>query len=121
MRENPKHPERRNLRQGPARLMVVSFLGLLPAGPALAAEVKFDVPDAKDVQSEKAVYACGKKTVKAQYINAGSTSLALLNLGNEFVVASNVLSGSGARYAGGQYIWWTKGDHADLYDLMKGE
>ena len=35
-------------------------------------------------------------------------------------MASNVLSASGARYAGGQYIWWSKGDTADLYDLTEG-
>ncbi|URK88916.1 MliC family protein [Rhizobium sp. RCAM05350] len=44
-----------------------------------------------------------------------------LTIGNEFVIASNVLSGSGAKYAGGQYVWWTKGDEANLIDAMKGE
>ena len=33
----------------------------------------------------------------------------------------NVLSASGARYAGRQYTWWTKGNSADFYDLTKGE
>ena len=37
---------------------------------------------------------------------------------DQTVVAANVISGSGAKYAGGIYIWWTKGETADLYNLM---
>jgi membrane-bound inhibitor of C-type lysozyme len=108
--------------RGIARGLAVCGLGVLSIQPAvLAAEITFEVPDASEVQRQKAVYSCGEKQVAAEYINAGSTSLALLKFDNEFVVACNVLSGSGARYAGRQYVWWTKGDHADLYDLMKGE
>ena len=102
--------------------LAVSCLGVIIApAAALGAEIKFEVPDAREVHTVKAAYACGEKRVTAEYINAGSTSLVLLNFDGLFVVASNVLSGSGARYAGRQYIWWTKGDHADLYDMTKGE
>jgi membrane-bound inhibitor of C-type lysozyme len=105
-----------------ARRLAVISIGVISAqAAALAAKITFEVPNVGEVQTTKAVYSCGNKQVSATYINAGSTSLVLLKLGNEFVVASNVLSGSGARYAGRQYVWWTKGDHADLYDLMKGE
>ena len=103
------------------RLAVISIGVIRVQAAALAANITFEVPNAGEVQTTKAAYSCGNKQVSATYINAGSTSLVLLKLGNEFVVASNVLSGSGARYAGRQYVWWTKGDHADLYDLMKGE
>jgi membrane-bound inhibitor of C-type lysozyme len=105
-----------------ARGLTVCCLAVFSVHPAaLAAKITFEVPNVGEVQTTKAIYSCGNKQVSATYINAGSTSLVLLKLGNEFVVASNVLSGSGARYAGRQYVWWTKGDHADLYDLMKGE
>lgn len=34
------------------------------------------------------------------------------------IVASSVICGSGAKYQGGAYVWWSKGEEADLYDLM---
>jgi membrane-bound inhibitor of C-type lysozyme len=45
----------------------------------------------------------------------------VLTIGDETIIAVTVLSGSGAKYAGQHYVWWTKGAHADLYDLTKGE
>ena len=41
-----------------------------------------------------------------------------LGLKDGVIVAANVISGSGARYQGGVHVWWSKGDEADLYDLM---
>jgi heat shock protein HslJ len=74
------------------------------------------------VARETVSYLCdGDLRLAAEYINAGSTSLAVLSIGEETVVAANVLAASGAKYAGGQYEWWTKGDEATLYDLTKGE
>src|SRR3954454_10309206 len=84
-----------------ARGLTVCCLGVFSVQPvALAAKITFEVPNVGEVQTTKAIYSCGNKQVSATYINAGTTSLVLLKLGNEFVVASNVLSGSGARYAG---------------------
>lgn len=54
-------------------------------------------------------------------MNAGPVALALLTMGEEFVVAANVLAGSGARYAGGPYLWWTRGEEASLASLFDGE
>ena len=36
------------------------------------------------------------------------------------LVFANVISASGAKYAAGQYIWWTKGEEATLYKDWKG-
>lgn len=41
-----------------------------------------------------------------EYINGGGNSLAILPLSGKSVIFANVLSGSGARYAAQQYIWW---------------
>jgi membrane-bound inhibitor of C-type lysozyme len=41
-----------------------------------------------------------------EYINGGGNSLAVLPLSGKSVIFANVLSGSGARYAAQQYIWW---------------
>ncbi|MQV99547.1 META domain-containing protein [Sinorhizobium medicae] len=85
------------------------------------AELKLRIPGADAVERQIVRYQCAGKTVQAEYINAGPVSLATLAIEGTFIVASNVISGSGARYAGGQYVWWTKGDEARLFDTMEGE
>ena len=45
----------------------------------------------------------------------------IVKLGDDTVLMVNVLSASGARYAGQQYVWWTKGNSADFYDRTEGE
>lgn len=104
-------------------LGLAAALALAPATAVLAADtsatISFEVPGADEATSTKATYTCGDQTVAVEYINAGSVSLALLTLKDDFVVAANVLSGSGAQYAGAQYIWWSKGmSDATLTDLM---
>lgn len=89
--------------------------------PSSGASITIEVPGAKEISSQRVAYRCGDETVQAEYFNAGPVSLVSLSLRGEFVVASNVLSGSGARYAGNRFIWWSKGKTADLYDLTKGE
>jgi membrane-bound inhibitor of C-type lysozyme len=87
---------------------------------AEAATITIDLPSAADVQTITAHYQCGTMAVTVDYINAGNVSLAVLHLPDEIVVAANVLSGSGARYAGGKYIWWSTGNDATLADLTAG-
>ena len=87
------------------------------------ASISFPVPGAEEITTQTLSYRCDETDTRLDvtYINAGSVSLALLSIKDQFVVAANVLSGSGAKYAGAQYIWWTKGETANLYDLMGGE
>lgn len=33
-------------------------------------------------------------------------------------MASNVVSASGAKYVGGEYVWWTKGNEASFYHTL---
>lgn len=99
---------------------VVMVLAALIAQTAQAANVTLDLPG-EPVSRETVNYDCGGQKISATYINAGANSLAVLKIGDRVVVTANVLSGSGARYAGQELIWWTKGDEATLYDLTKGE
>ncbi|MEI2299290.1 META domain-containing protein [Ensifer sp. MJa1] len=91
------------------------------AASAADAEVTILVPGAGTVDRQSVRYDCGGKAVEAEYINAGPVSLVTFTIDGTFVVASNVISGSGAKFAGGQYIWWTKGDTATLFDATKSE
>jgi len=90
----------------------------LVASGALAGEINIPLPDDVDVTENSVLYKCGDQNVSATYYNAGENSLVQLEMEDTSVIAANVLSGSGAKYAGGVYIWWTKGDTADLYNLM---
>lgn len=90
-----------------ARLETTVDLTLsVPAGPIERSAVRYD---------------CAGLAVDADYVNAGAISLVTLTMGEEVVVAANVIAASGAKYMGGQYTWWTKGDGATLYDATKGE
>ncbi|WP_109577680.1 MliC family protein [Aminobacter sp. AP02] len=103
------------------RLFLTAILLASAAGSALASTITLELPGNAAVDRQAVSYKCGDRDIKAEYINAGSNSLAVLTMGDETVVAVTVLSGSGAKYAGQQYVWWTKGDNADLYDLTEGE
>lgn len=70
------------------------------------------VRDMRDVR-----YACESgKTLSVKYMTVGETPLAAMTLSGKTLVFANVISGSGARYASGQYVWWTKGPTGFLSD-----
>lgn len=98
-------------------------LTLFLASQVSAAELAIPIPDQDHLTPEtlNVVYDCSGQKLEVDYINAGPVSLAVFVRNGELVVASNVLSGSGARYAGGKYIWWTKGADGSLYDLTQGK
>lgn len=94
--------------------------------PALAAtgsaQITIPVQDAETVEQRTVRYACGERRISADYINAGSVALALLHAeSGETTVLANVTAASGAKYMGGAYTFWTKGEAATLYDLRNGE
>lgn len=103
------------------RLSFTAIIFAFATSAAMASTVTLELPGDAKVERSTVGYKCGDQAVKAEYVNAGDNSLAVLTLGDQTVVAVTVLSGSGAKYAGQNYVWWTKGDNADLYDLTKGE
>jgi len=102
------------------RLWLAGVMGLAATGFTAASQITIPLPEGTEVSTVEAAYECAGKRLPVTYINAGSVSLAVLTIDGETVVAANVISASGARYAGSRYVWWTKGDDADLYDLMQG-
>jgi membrane-bound inhibitor of C-type lysozyme len=97
--------------------LLAATAGLACATAAAASEIAIPLPEGARVASKDAVYDCEGEELRVTYINATTISLAVLDINGVTIVASNVISASGAKYAGAQYIWWTKGDSADLYDL----
>ncbi|MCZ7496218.1 MliC family protein [Agrobacterium rhizogenes] len=88
------------------------------ATDAMAEELVIPLPNDTTVEKVETVYQCAADKVEAVYFNAGEISLVRLGLKDGVTVAANVISGSGAKYQGGIYVWWSKGEEADLYDLM---
>lgn len=63
-------------------------------------------------------YDCGDgDPLQVQYINAAPNYLAIVPVAGQNLVFVTVLSGSGARYAAGEYEWWTSGMDATLSNL----
>lgn len=68
--------------------------------------------DMRDVR-----YTCESgKTLSVKYMTVGETPLAAMTLNGKTLVFANVMAASGARYASGQYVWWTKGPTGFLTD-----
>ncbi|HZY63882.1 MAG TPA: MliC family protein [Edaphobacter sp.] len=91
---------------------------LLCAGTLVLAEnLTLPLPGIK-VQRIQATFSCGAEGVAlglpshdftVEYLNAGDNHLALVPIHGKRMIFVNVISGSGARYAAGQYIWWDAG------------
>lgn len=108
------------------RLLTAASLCLaaLTVAPASAAEVSLSIVLDGTGNAQRSVmrYECEdgiERTVT--YVNAAPNFLALLPVEEQTLVMASTLSASGVRYASGQYVWWTSGVEADLYDLTQGE
>ncbi|WP_454736332.1 MliC family protein [Cupriavidus necator] len=67
-------------------------------------------------------YQCdGGKTLSVRYFNSQDNQAAVFRIGGKPVLAVSTVSASGARYVGGRYEWWTKGEEGTLRDLMQAE
>jgi membrane-bound inhibitor of C-type lysozyme len=86
--------------------------------PALAEDLSVRLPGVP-VTRIHASFECGTDGVAlglpsgpftVEYLNAGENHLAVLPVHGQALVFANVISGSGARYAAGRYIWWDAGD-----------
>lgn len=97
----------------------------LLAFPAFAVETSMQLVLTLEGNAQRDVetYQCEgiDEPMTVEYINAHPIFLAIVPVEGESLIFVNVMSGSGARYASGQYIWWTKGVEAQLYDEMADE
>jgi membrane-bound inhibitor of C-type lysozyme len=93
----------------------VLLLGIAAACPAEDLTVPLPGVEITRIQ---ATFDCGAEGVAlglppgpftVEYLNAGDNHLAVLPLNGKKLVFANVISGSGARYAAGKYIWWDAG------------
>lgn len=99
----------------------VLALALVATGGVATADVSLSIPvridAAGSLRSETYVCEDGEP-FSVQYINSGANALALVPLEGEVRIFVNVVSASGAKYASGPHLWWTKGDLATLENAM---
>ncbi|MFT4114024.1 MliC family protein [Silvibacterium sp.] len=76
------------------------------------------------VTHETRRYACDSAGAKmglpagvftVEYLNGAGNSLAVVPVGGRSLIFANVISGSGARYAAGTFIWWEAGDRGSSF------
>jgi membrane-bound inhibitor of C-type lysozyme len=99
-------------------------LAMAMAGPALAVDTSMQIVLELKGNAERNVltYTCeGAEPFDVEYVNAQPIFLAFVPVAGEKLIFVNVLSASGAKYASGQYEWWTKGSEATLTDLTAAE
>lgn len=105
---------------------VTSFLlaSLTFTPSATAAQSSLQLVINIDGNSERRItrYECTEMDApfEVEYLNADPNYLAVLTIDAQKVIFANVISGSGARYAAGQYIWSTKGAEAQLFNELEG-
>jgi membrane-bound inhibitor of C-type lysozyme len=107
----------------PLAFLVALASGLL-ASAAGAVETSMQIVLQLSGNAERIVtrYQCeGLEPFEVEYVNAAPVFLAFVPVEGEKLLFVNVLSASGARYASGQYEWWSQGAEATLTDLTAPE
>ena len=108
--------------------IVMGALGLAMTAPA--EDITIHLPRNAAVARKTVQYLCDAQATKVglpsgsfpvEYINGGGNSLAVVPINGNPLVFSNVISGSGARYAAQQFIWWdAKGVVTVSADTLNG-
>lgn len=105
-------------------LFALSAAMLVPAAHAVETTIQLELGAATEFDRRVMVYDCAaEEPVTVTYINAAPNFLAVVPVADEAEprLFASVISGSGVRYASGQWVWWTSGVDASLYDVTLGE
>lgn len=99
------------------------MLTCLPTSAAQSS-LQIELTTAGDFERRVIAYDCAAEApVVVNYINAAPNFLALVPVAEEPepLLFASVIAGSGVRYVSGQWVWWSKGGEASLYDATLGE
>jgi len=86
---------------------------------ASATDVTLHLKGSQPVSRSTIRYECDANGIKmglpagvfqVEYLNGAGNSLAVVPIGGKSLVFATVISGSGARYAAGEFIWWEAGE-----------
>lgn len=102
----------------------VACLALLAFAEPATAQSRFlvGIDIAGDAERRLVRYDCeGAESFDVEYINAAPNFLAFVPIEGRTYLMTSVIAASGARYAAANYVWWTRGPDAELYDVRQGE
>jgi membrane-bound inhibitor of C-type lysozyme len=97
----------------------------LVAFPALAAGSSVQILLDLTGNAERTIVSYNCETMEerldVEYVNAHPNFIAILRVEGETRIFVTTISGSGARYVSGEYVWWTSGPDATLSSQMSAE
>ena len=109
-------------------------IGLAALGCSIAAnatDLALHLNGSQPLSRKTVQYQCDAKAAAmglpasafpVEYINGAGNSLVIVPVHETSLIFANVVSGSGARYAAGQYIWWEAGGSVNFYsDSIAGK
>lgn len=105
------------------RIVATAVVAGLIASPAIAdITVGVGLDLSGDAEVKTSLYDCTGRDapLAVRYVNASPNFLALVPVDGQTLIFANVLAASGAKYESSQYIWWTKGADASLFDVTEG-
>ena len=93
---------------------------LLTTVGALADPLTLDLPGTPERM--RFAYECSDGVRReVDYVNLPDNDLALVEAGPSRRLFVGVIAASGAKYAAGSQVWWSKGAEASLLDVTKGD
>ena len=105
-----------------SRTRTVALLAFLCAGATAQAARAPGIDGVRFPEVRTMRYQCdGGKTLTVRYFNSPDNQAAVFRIEGKPVLAVSTVAASGARYVGGRYEWWTKGESGTLRDLMQAE
>jgi len=95
---------------------VIVVLGMVSFGAAaMATDLTIHLKGSQPMSRRVIRYQCDAQGAKmglpsgtfpVEYLNGAGNSLAIVPVNGNSLIFANVVAGSGARYAAGEYIWW---------------
>ncbi|MCZ2327900.1 MliC family protein [Bartonella sp. F02] len=112
------------MKKTPLILQLSAFLSLslFNLTNASAGYLVIEIPNDAKPSEHTIVYQCNigtnKERVEATYLNFNNIALVDLKWPNERIIGANVISATGAKYVGAQYVWWENKNEVAFYDLI---
>jgi membrane-bound inhibitor of C-type lysozyme len=97
------------------RRITIGMAALACSTPAPATELTIHLNSSQPISRQTIQYQCDAQGVAmglpasafpVEYVNGAGNSLAIVPVHGALLIFANVSSGSGARYAASDYIWW---------------
>jgi membrane-bound inhibitor of C-type lysozyme len=117
--------------QAMGKLLMIGIVALGWSGFAGATDLTMHLNGSEPLTRKTVQYQCDAQgaamglpatAFPVEYINGAGNSLAVVQVHGNSMIFANINSGSGARYAAGQYIWWEAGGAVTFYsDSLAGK